>query len=207
MAVGHLAKTTLGEGDDPDLTEDVAKKVVSYLKAHRLNAAEANKLGLILAASSRDQVRVYSFSQHSGGTRGSVTNVVLQWQNKEGQLFAYYLPVECGFDELYPLSAPGRTMYLLLGQEQGSSICMAGIAYVVELKGNYLILDNEIFNVKEHGNKNELTICNVAMQFDTRRQVLSVVADSTFGEPDVYSDRPFKPYKLLFRQGRFVKQL
>ncbi|SNR31383.1 hypothetical protein SAMN06269173_101371 [Hymenobacter mucosus] len=31
-------------------------------------------------------------------------------------------------------------MYLLLGNERGSSICVGYTAYVLELKGNYLIL-------------------------------------------------------------------
>jgi hypothetical protein len=96
-------------------------------------------------------------------------------------------------------------MYLLLGNEKGSGICLGYTAYVLELKGNYLILDNQVFSVEDHSRKNELTICNVAMTFDTGRQVLSLEADGGPERAGVYSDEPFTPCKLAFRQGRFVR--
>ncbi|WP_426491842.1 hypothetical protein [Hymenobacter sp. 102] len=203
-AVEHLASLT-GEGDD-GRAEGVARKVVAYLKAHRPDEDEASELGLTLDTALDDQAQlsVYSFSHESGGTRGTVHNVVVQWQNATGQLFAYHMPVECAFAELYRLRAPGRNLYLLLGNEKGSGICLGYTAYVLELKGNYLILNNQVFDGIDHGKQNELTTCNVAMTFDPARQVLSLDADGGPNDPDVYSDKPFKPFKLVFRQGRFV---
>ncbi|RPD48692.1 hypothetical protein DNI29_08760 [Hymenobacter sediminis] len=206
-AVAHLASFHQGEADDGEMAVRVGRKVVAYLKAHKLSASEAGKLGLTLGPVSRDaaQLRVCSFSHESGGTRGTVDNVVVQWQNAAGELFAYYLPVESYFTTLYPLTAPGRTMYLLLGHEKGSGLCLGYTAYVLELKGNYLILDNQVFSVKDHSNKNELTICNVAMTFNPARQILSLDDAGGPGKADFYSDEPFKPFKLIFRQGRFVR--
>ncbi|MET4104992.1 hypothetical protein [Hymenobacter sp. UYP22] len=206
-AVKHLASFHQGEADDGEMAGRVARKIVAYLKTHQLSTAEVTKLGLTLGPAAQDaaQLRVGSFSHESGGTRGTVDNVVVQWRNAEGELFAYHLPIECAFTELYPLRAVGRNMYLLLGNEKGSGICLGYTAYVLELKGNYLILDNQVFSVKDHSNKNELTICNVAMTFDTGRQVLSLEADGGPERADVYSDEPFTPFKLAFRQGRFVR--
>ncbi|RPD48691.1 hypothetical protein DNI29_08755 [Hymenobacter sediminis] len=134
-------------------------------------------------------------------------NVVLQWQNAAGKLFAYHLPVECAFTELYPLKTPGRNMYLLLGREKAYTFCLAFTAYVVELKGDYLILDNQVFSVNGYSDKNELSACNVEMTFDPARQVLSVDIDDGLPkseEGDGFSATPFKPFKLRFQQGRFV---
>jgi hypothetical protein len=204
-AVEHLGSLRRGDG----WAEDVARKVVAYLKAHRPDEDEASEIGLTLDTASDDQAQlsVYSFAHESGGTRGTVHNVVVQWQNAAGQLFAYHLPVECGFSEVYPLKAPGRNMYLLLGREKAYTFCIAFTAYVVELKGDYLILDNKVFSINGHGDKNELSDCNVAMTFDPARQVLSVDIDEGLPqseEEDGFSTGSFKPFNLLFRQGRFV---
>jgi hypothetical protein len=99
------------------------------------------------------------------------------------------------------LPSPGRTQYLLLGSEPGSSICVRGLAWLVELKGNYLLLDKQALD-----NQPRLDICNVAFAYNARRQTLAAAADSTFGEPDVYADAPFKPFTLYFAQGRFARK-
>ncbi|MBX0289873.1 hypothetical protein K3G63_05450 [Hymenobacter sp. HSC-4F20] len=208
-AVEHLASLPHGEGDNGEAVGYVARKVVAYLKAHRLDDDQANELGLTIWAASDDQAQlcVYYFSHDSGGTRGTVDNVVLQWQNAAGKLFAYHLPVECAFTELHPLKTSGRRMYLLLGREKANTFCLAFTAYVLELKGDYLILDNQVFSVNGYSNKNELSACNVEMTFDPVQQLLSVDIDDGIPEReegDGYSTEPFKPFKLLFQHGRFV---
>ncbi|RPD48690.1 hypothetical protein DNI29_08750 [Hymenobacter sediminis] len=66
QAVEHLADLAIGDGE----ADFVARKVVAYLKAHRLDDDEASELGLTLAAASDDQAQlcVYYFSHDSGGT-------------------------------------------------------------------------------------------------------------------------------------------
>jgi hypothetical protein len=178
------------------------KKLVAYLKAHDVSAAVAKSLGLDYAASPDSaRLKVFSYSYSSGGTRGTVTQPVLQWRNRAGQRFAYVAHDEGSFEEIHRLPSPGRTQYLLLGSEPGSSICVRGLAWLIELKGNYLLLDKQAID-----NKPLLDICNVALTYDARRQALAVAADSTFGEPDVYDDKPFKPFTLHFAQGRFVRK-
>lgn len=187
------------EGEGAELIAQTAKQVATYLKSHELSAAEAKEMGLYLAVDSKDAAhfRVYSFRFHSGGTRGSVTVPVMQWKNQAGKLFAYAPAMEYGFGEIHKLNSPGRTMYLLLGNEQGSGRCMQYIAYVVELKGNYLLLDTPIFDKSA-----DLNFCDVPMEFDARQQVLRF--DVTEFDFDYYEPDD-EPYRLLKRWG-FISQ-
>ena len=184
-----------GEEDGGLLVARTARQLASYLKTHNLSAADAKKLGLYLAVESGDaaQFRVYTFNYHSGGTRGQVNVPVMQWKNQVGKLFSYAPAMENGFYEIHKLKSPGRTLYLLLGDEQGSSRCMQHIAYVVELKGNYLLLDAPAFDQSPY-----LSLCDVTMEFDARQQVLRL--DVTEFDVDYYEPED-EPYRLLKRWG------
>ncbi|QNH60574.1 hypothetical protein [Hymenobacter sediminicola] len=184
-----------GEEDGGLLIAKTARQVALYLLFHELSAAEAKKLGLYLSVDSKDaaQFRVYLFNYHSGGTRGQVNVPVMQWKNQAGQLFSYAPALEAGFYEIHKLKSPGRKLYLLLADEQGSSRCMQRIAYVVELKGNYLLLDAPAFDQSPY-----LSLCDVPMEFDARQQLLRL--DVT--EFDFYYYEPqSEPYRLLTRWG------
>ncbi|MBG8552551.1 hypothetical protein [Hymenobacter guriensis] len=183
------------EGDGDVLIEQTAKRLATYLKSHELSAAEANKLGLELSVDSKDatQFRIYTFDYHSGGTRGQVNRPVMQWKNQAGKLFAYAPAIECGFYEIHKLNSLGRTMYLLLGQEQGSSRDMHYIAHVVAVNGDYLLLDTPAFDQRA-----SLTLCNVTLEFDARQQVLRLdVTDFDFD----YFQPEDEPYQLLKQWG------
>ena len=199
----RIERGTEGESAAFDkLTATTARQLVAYLKTHEVSAAAAKNLGLDLSIDSHDAAhfKVFTYSYASGGTRGTVHRTVFQWQNQTGKLFAYSFGEEGALGELYKMPSPGRTQYLLLGNERGSGICERAIAFLVELKGDYLLLDKQAF-----ANKPTLDICNTEFSYDARQQALVVVADSTFGDPDVYADTPFQPFKLYFSQGRFVK--
>lgn len=193
-----VAASTIGESDAPD--NDI--QLIGYLKTHEVSAAAAKSLGLGYGESpDAAHLKVFSYSYSSGGTRGTITQSVFQWKNQAGQLFAYAAHDEGGFGEIYKLVSPGRTQYLLLGNEQGSSICVRSLAWLVELKGNYLLLDKQAFD-----NKPTLDICNVELTYEARSQTLVVAGGSPFGDPDAYADKPFKPFKLYFSQGRFINK-
>jgi hypothetical protein len=187
--------SSTGEDDGGELVAKTARQVVAYLKNHELSAAEAQKLGLYLTVDSKDaaHLRVYSFNYHSGGTRGTVNVPVIQWKNQASTLFAYAPDIECAFNEIHKLNSPSRTLYLLLGNEQGSSICVQGIAYVIELKGNYLLLDTPAFDKSA-----SLAFCNITMEFDDRQQVLRL--DATDFDFDYYTPED-EQYKQLARWG------
>jgi len=204
--LAQVAASTEGESDaQSDLLNKTSRQLVAYLKAHEVTAAAAEKLGLgYLDSPEAAHLKVFSYTYSSGGTRGTITNSVFQWKNQAGQLFAYAAHEEGGMGELYKLPSPGRTQYLLLGNEQGSSICVRGIAWLIELKGNYLLLDKQAFD-----NKPVVDICNVELTYDAPRQTLTVAGGSDFGTPDVYAanlGHPFRPFKLYFAQGRFVRK-
>lgn len=200
----RIAAGTEGESAAFDkLVTTTARQLVAYLKTHEVSAATVRKLGLDLSAASTDaaQFKVLTYEYSSGGTRGTIHRAVFQWKNPAGKLFAYSFGEEGGLSELHPLASPGRTQCLLLGNERGSGSCVSSIARLVELKGDYLLLDGKAFD-----NGPALSICNAEMSYDAKHQRLAVAADSTIGDPDVYSDKPFKPFAFYFSQGRFLRK-
>jgi hypothetical protein len=172
------------------LMNTTPRRLVTYLKTHDLSAAEAKKLNLDLSAEYKDaaHLKVFTYYYDSGGTRGTIHRPVLQWQNAAGQRFAYAAPEECEFTEIYKLASPGRTQYLLLGHDRGSGSCNLSAAYVIELKGNYLLVNSAAFDKKARldaaiTNSDSLILCNVDLAFDARKQVLRITANEPEGEP------------------------
>ena len=199
------------ELDIDSAATETARALTRYLKAHELSAAEAEKLGLELSVDSEDafHLHVYTCGYTSGGTRGGVSVPVLQWRNQAGQLAAYPLPVACTFNEIHKLASPGRTLYLLLGDERLNAPSMLNQAFVIELKGKYVLLDNPVF-----GRSPLLPLCNTDMEFDEIKQVLHL--DLTNYEPAQQGDNPLerwglrgiptsKKMSLKFSAGHFVK--
>ncbi len=187
------------------LTTSTARRLVTYLKAHEVTAAEAKSLGLdYLDSRDANHLKVFTYSYASGGTRGTIDRPVFQWKNAAGQLFAYALGEECGFYEIHRLASPGRTLYLLLGGQKGDGSCDVGQAYVVELKGNYLLTDNVVF-----GKKTALNLCNVDMDFNEAKQVLHLdLAEYSTEHDETLPPQWYRPgaksLNLKFSGGRFV---
>lgn len=201
---------TEGESDDFDkLTTTTARRLVTYLKAHEVSAAGAKHLGVELSAKSADaaHLKVFTYSLSSGGTRGTIHKPVLQWRNAAGQLFAYAAYEECEFTKIYQLASPGRTQYLLLGQDKGSSNCIISVAYVIELKGNYLLTNRAAFDKNARlaeaiSNSDSLILCNADLAFDVRGQVLRITP-AELGEES--GEEPAIKKAVLKWQGtRFV---
>jgi hypothetical protein len=172
------------------LMDTTPRRLVTYLKTHELSAAEAKKLNLDLSAEYKDaaHLKVFTYYYDSGGTRGTIHRPVLQWQNPAGQRFAYAAPEECEFTEIHKLASPGRTQYLLLGHDKGSGSCILSTAYVIEIKGNYLLVNSAAFGKKARldaaiGNSDSLILCNVDLTFDAHKQVLRIAANEPDEEP------------------------
>jgi hypothetical protein len=206
-----IATGTEGESDDFDqLTTTTARRLVAYLKTHEVSAVEAKNLGLdYTAAKGADYLKVFTYSYSSGGTRGTIDKPVLQWKNAAGQLFAYAVNEECAFYEVHRLASPGHSLYLLLGNEKGDGQCDVSQAYVVELKGNYLLANNTVF-----GKSASLSLCNMDMDFDASKQVLridpthnkEIIDDQLRLQECGYRRRPgAKSLVLKLRNGRFVQ--
>lgn len=198
---------TEGESEDFDkLTAATARQLVTYLKTHEVTAAGAKSLGLDYAeAKGTDHLKAFSYSYASGGTRGTIHRPVLQWRNAAGQLFAYAMAEEAGFYAMYPLASPGRALYLLLGGDKGDASCDMSQARVVELKGNYLLLDTPAFNKQP-----ALNLCNVNFDFDAARQVLHLdLRDYSTGHderlPPEWERPRAKSLDLKFSNNHFVK--
>lgn len=164
----RLEAGTMGEDSVFDSLTIMERRLVTYLKTHEVTTYN---LGVGLSAESADaaQLKVFTYSYSSGGTRGTVHQPVLQWRNAAGQHFAYALPDACEFTAVCKLASPGRTRYLLLGEEEGDMNTTTSEALVVELKGNYLLLDKEVF-----GKNSPLVLGNVELSFDEHRQLLAI---------------------------------
>jgi len=210
-AISRLSNGTEGESAAFDkLIATTGRRLVAYLKTHELTAAGAKDIGLDYTESKgADHLKVVTYWYASGGTRGTIDQPVLQWQNAAGQRFAYACQVACAFDEIYKLASPGRTLYLLLGQEKEDNRCLTSQAYVVELKGNYLLL------APAFGTSPLLRLCNVEMDFEATEQVLHL--DLSDKEVPEYNDddlakigfqrRPgSEQLALKFNGGHFVKR-
>lgn len=206
------------EVESEDLIAQTSRQLVRYLKAQDLSDAAAKELGLDVTTGPADaaHLKVYTFSFSSGGTRGTVDRPVLQWKNAAGKRFAYALDEECSFANIHPLAVPGRTLYLLLGEEQGDSQCVYAQAFVIELKGDYLRLDSKAF-----GNSSSLRLCNAAISFEASKQAFVLDLTTYLKERDKaerledeqylaqkgYRRQPgMKRLTLQFRNGRFVQQ-
>ncbi len=175
-AIGEGTEETIG-----GLADETARRLAIFLKTHDLTAAQAEQIGLEPPVVSGDaHLRVYTIGYASGGTRGTVHIPVVQWKSATGQLGAYRLHEECDFTEVHKLASPGRMLYLLLGQEEGDMNAMKSEARVVELKGNYLLLDEAAF-----GSYTPLVLSNVELSFENRPQVLTLdLADHDADEQD-----------------------
>jgi hypothetical protein len=208
--------STEGESDKIDrLLTHTTRQLVTYLGAHELSTAAAKNMGLDVTPGPKDasSLKVYTFSYSSGGTRGTIDRPVLQWKNTSGQLFAYAPDVECGFYEIHKLAISGRTLYLLIGSEKGDGRCDTQQAYVIELKGNYLLLDQKAF-----GERPLLLLCNVDLTFDASKQTLRIDFAPEEESEDImatqdrlrnydYGRKPgAKSIALQFSGGRFVQK-
>jgi hypothetical protein len=203
----RIRSGTEGESDAFDnLTVTTARRLVTYLKSHELTAVGAKALGLDYTESTdAGHLKVFTYSYSSGGTRGTIHRPVLQWQNAAGQRFAYSMDEECWFMEAYKLASPGRTQYLLLGADKGDGQCDNFQARVVEVKGNYLLLDNAAFEGQP-----ALRLCNVDMDFLPAQQLLRLnLAEYSTEHDEVLPPQWHRPgakqLSLKFSNGRFVK--
>jgi|SRR6476661_1055993 len=203
------ASTEEENADWNNLLVKTTRQLVAYLRTHELSATAAKNLGLDLTVGPKDaaSLKVFTFSFSSGGTRGTIDRPVLQWKNAAGQLFAYAPFVECSFYEIHPLLTPGRTLYLLIGSEKGDGLCDTQQAYVIELKGNYLLLDHQAL-----GKSPLLLLCNTQMTFDAAKQTLhvefedeeTIIDDQLRLTKCGYHRKPGANELLLqFRGGRF----
>lgn len=191
-AIGEGTEETIGE-----LADETTRRLTTFLKTHEVSAAQAAEMGLEPPVAAGDgYFKVYTVGYASGGTRGTVHIPVVQWKSAAGQLGAYRLHEECDFTEVHKLASPGRTLYLLLGQEEGDMNARKSEALVVELKGNYLLLDKTAF-----GNYAPLELHNVELAFDDRQQVLKL--DLADHDADAEDDRVLAQWGY---HGKFPKR-
>lgn len=164
-----------------------AKKTVKLMSRSNFSSTYYKSLGLKLAVESKDKtnIKVFNFGYDCGGTRRIITHPIIQWKNAIGKTFAYNLSakINCNFFEIHQLKSKSRNLYLLIGVEAGDSNCYQGIAYVIEIKGDKLILDFPAFV-----NRPYLNLCNREFEFDSKAQILtSLLEHASVPVPLTYS--------------------
>jgi hypothetical protein len=162
-----------GNFDVDSICSITSNRLVKLLKTKRLSIKEEKKLGLEYIQKTEDSsnIRIYHFGYSSGGSRGFVTYPIIQWTNRKGKIFAYNLSnyLHCRFIGIKKLKSNDKNLYILLGGEKAFNSCVSKIAYVIRIKGDYLILDYPAFK-----NRAYLNLCNAAFSFDEKSQTLTL---------------------------------
>ncbi|MCW3170753.1 hypothetical protein OMO38_19660 [Chryseobacterium sp. 09-1422] len=161
--------------ESPDLDIDglcflTAQKTVELLNKTKLTAGKAKTIGLEISANNEKfGITIGTFSYNSGGTRGNVSHPIIQWKNRDGKLFAYNLSskINCNFMSIEPLKSKDRDQFLLFGMEKGNGACEQSMVYAIEIKNDFLIVDNPVFV-----NRPYLNLCNMNFDFDQKKQIL-----------------------------------
>jgi hypothetical protein len=191
--------------ENPDYNIDslckvTANKVVNLMADHHYSSHYYQSLGLKLSVACKDKtaIKIYNFGYDCGGTRRVINHPIIQWKNESGKIFAYNLSsrINCNFFEIHQLKSQSRNLYLLMGTEAGDGQCYQSIVYVIEIKGDYLILNNPVFV-----NRPYLNLCNREFEFDTKTQVLT----SSPANPSDPSSETGISY-LKFNGHQFVKE-
>jgi hypothetical protein len=115
-------------------------------------------------------IRIYNFGYNVNGSRAWVSHPIIQWTDDQNKVFTYNLSkqINCDFSKIYPLN---DDLYLLIGDEPGSGACVQNIIYVIQFKGDYLILDYPAFLDRSY-----LNFCNVTFTFNSQTKILTAQA-------------------------------
>jgi len=144
-------------------------RLLTHKESLKLNSEEIG-LSLSVKTSDKHQIRVFGFYYDSGGSRGGISNHVIQWIDKDGKLYSELLPNGYGFYEIHSLkSTMPSDFYVLLGVEKGNSSTMLYTFYVIQFIGNRLITTYPAFV-----NRPVLTTTNSEISFDSKTQSISI---------------------------------
>lgn len=203
----------------------LTKNLMAYLRQDTLSekqlyGKEASR-NFFVSASVDGKIRLYTYSFHSGGTRGEVDLPIIQWKKSDDSWGAYELPYEMHFYSIDRLESE-RTLYLLSGMEKGSSRLFVAMSLVIRIKNDYLILDypaffNEssslvFFDDISSGDGD----CIACMEFDPKTQSISVEKLGNEDEVGIWEkdaasivqklDKGAKACSFRFDGEKFVKK-
>jgi len=187
----------------------IGKTLVKKLTENRI--VEADNIPLLERLESDDkQINIYTFKYYSGGSAGMNSSAVIQWTKTDGSYGAYELfPADkkgfAGvFSNFYSIQKleSDKDLYLLIGREGYSGSVNGGIALLVRIKGDYLILDHPafydespilLFRDNHSGGEG---FCKACIEYDEETKTLRV---KNVGEEDKIDIRPYIKFKNVFR--------
>jgi len=158
------------------LATSTEKKLANLLvlkESTNLDLKEFPNLQISASTTDSLNIRFYTFSNLVGPTGYESVHTVIQWTNNKGKLFSYpiALKVSGKIVKIYKLKSTNSNLYLLL-----SSDYFTTIAYVIQIKGNYLNLDYPAFL-----NSPEISVNRMNVSFNKQTQVLTIDSYENYG--------------------------
>lgn len=160
-------------------TEDELANLLKIKESTDLDLKEFPNLHLNVTTTDSLNIRLYSFSNSVGPTGYESVHTVIQWTDTKGTLFSFPVSskVPGAIGEIYKLKSNNSTLYLLLSNDY-----FTNIQYVIQFKGNNLILDYPAF-----ANSPQISENRMDVSFNDITQVLTIASyeNSDDEEPDV----------------------
>jgi len=147
-------------------TELKLRKLLTYKESINLNLKEFPNLKLDAYTEDSLRICLYYFSNTVGPTGYEDVHTVCQWKNQKGKLFSYIISSKIfgTIGRIYKLKSSSEQLYLLLSQNFYNTI-----VYVIQFKGDYLILDYPAFV-----NVSSIILKSADVSFNPHEQKLSV---------------------------------
>jgi hypothetical protein len=160
--------------DYDSLAQKTAQQLTRLLKfeeARNLDVKEFHNLTLSAQSNDSLHIRIFTFVYVCGGTKGGMDYPVIQWCNKQGQLFACNLSrnILLSFDPVITLLKRDTvsSLYLLTGTESDNATHGTSAVLVLKFKGDLLFTNYPAF-----ANQYGLTFTNVSISYDPKYKML-----------------------------------
>ncbi|MEP7263129.1 MAG: hypothetical protein ABI772_01455 [Bacteroidota bacterium] len=147
-------------------TELKLRKLLTYNESINLDIKEFPNLRLDAYTQDSLRIRLYYFSNVVGPTGYEDVHTVCQWQSQKGKLFSFAISSKIlgTIGSIYKLKSKSDQLYLVQSQDFYNTII-----YVIQFKGDYLILDYPAFV-----NESSIILEHADVSFEPRQQKLSV---------------------------------
>jgi len=123
------------ETDIWNILVHTSELLTSCIESGVINGSDS--LGNLEVTQSADGLlKVYTFAYHSGGTRGSVNNSVIQFIKSDGSYEIVGSGKEMSFYQIEKLPSSNDGLYLLLGVEKCSSRMYQSLAWVIDVSSD-----------------------------------------------------------------------
>jgi hypothetical protein len=124
------------------ITERKLTQLLTLSESYNLDPKEFPNLNLFVTSNDSLNIRFFSFSNSVGPTGYESVHTVIQWTNRTGKLLSYCISskIPGSISKIHKLKSESSVLYLILANDYFTTI-----QYVIQFKGDYLILDYPAF--------------------------------------------------------------